>query len=346
VGESSIGWLHPPLYGRRAPYGTPGMPGYTVNHWIGCQRVDPECENCYAEREAGRGRLPIFKAQNLAGLPVWGPKAPRHIVGAGTLANVARWHREAQGLDHHGRPIEGAIPWERWVFGGSQMDWLEDRPELAEPRARMMATIERTGPWLRWILLTKRPQNFARLAPAWAERGCPGNVWFGISAGSQRSLDRQIEAFASVNATHKLISGEPLIGPVDFRPALRLPGVKWLILGGESGSRSSVRPCDVHAIRDGIDAARAAGRAVFVKQLGAVVLGVPDCAACEGDRFEGDVCEACGDTVLLRQHGGEDEYRRILNLKHIKGEDPREWPADLRVQEWPDGSAYLHEGAT
>jgi protein gp37 len=191
------------------------------------------------------------------------------------------------------------------------MDWLEDRPELAEPRARLMATIERTGPWLRWILLTKRPQNFARLAPAWAAAGCPDNVWFGISAGSQRSLDRQVEAFTSVNAAHKLISGEPLIGPVDFRPALRLRGVKWLILGGESGGIGDVRPCEEEVMLDGIAAGRELGKAVFVKQLG-----------------------------RNPTRGG-----RSIGHIHHKGEDPREWAPDLRIQEWPDGSAYLHTEA-
>ncbi len=72
MGESSIGWLHPPPRGGHAPFGTEGQPGYTVNYWLGCAKVDPECKHCYAEREAGRGRVPTFREQNRLGLPVWG----------------------------------------------------------------------------------------------------------------------------------------------------------------------------------------------------------------------------------------------------------------------------------
>lgn len=341
MGESSIGWLHPPMHGRRDPYGAPAMPGYTVNHWIGCTRADPECEHCYAETSAERGRLTTFREAKRLHLPVWGPKAPRHIVGDATLAKVDTWHRAAQGIDHRGRPIEGAIPWPRWVFGGSEMDWLENRDDLIEARGRMLATIERT-PWLRWILLTKRPQNFAKLAPRWAAEGCPQNVWFGVSAGSQRSLDRKLEAFAAARATHKLISGEPLIAPVDFRQALSIRNVKWLILGLESGRPGHARPCGLEVVRDGIAAARELGRAVYVKQLGRVPLG-SDCRGCEGEVFEGAICDVCGEHAQLVEYQGQ--LRKVLQLRHHKGEDPREWPRDLRIQEWPDGSAFLHQEA-
>ena len=45
MGESSIGWLHPPAHGRRVPFVAGGQPGYSVNYWIGCSKVDPECKH-------------------------------------------------------------------------------------------------------------------------------------------------------------------------------------------------------------------------------------------------------------------------------------------------------------
>lgn len=77
---------------------------------------------------------------------------------------------------------------------------------------------------------------------------------------------------------------------------------------------------------------------------GSVPVGAPPCAGCEGTVFEGSTCERCGDVAeLVPLPGGE--LGRVLHLAHGKGEDPREWPADLRVQEWPDGSAYTFEEA-
>lgn len=356
MGESSIGWLHPPPNAGRAPFGTLGQPGYTVNFWIGCTKVDPECANCYAEREAERGRLPTFREQNRLHLPVWGPKAPRHIVTQATLRMVDRFNREAE-----------AENYPRWIFGGSQMDWLEDRPDLVEPRARLLAAMERTR-WLRWIMLTKRPENFARLVPQWAG-SVPDNVWIGISAGSQESLDSKLEAFAAIPSTRKMISGEPLLERVDWRAALRIPFVRWIIFGGESGPRGKVRANHLSWMRDGVDQARAAGVAPFVKQLGAKVLGAPSCVGCEDEMHEDDICGTCGDTVelalvntatgkLVRGAGdgrtypeGEGApmpgtgYERVVHLKHCKGEDWREWPPDLLVQEWPDGAGYTRPGA-
>lgn len=53
---------------------------------------------------------------------------------------------------------------------------------------------------------------------------------------------------------------------------------------------------------------KAAGVAVFVKQLGA---------------------------FCIEEHGSQ--RKRILH-DHSKAGDPAEWPEDLRVQEWPEGT--------
>ena len=33
----------------------------TVNHWAGCTKVSPSCDNCYAQRMAGRQRERLKK---------------------------------------------------------------------------------------------------------------------------------------------------------------------------------------------------------------------------------------------------------------------------------------------
>lgn len=347
MAESTIGWLHPPPGNRPAPAGTPGVIGYTVNFWIGCAKHDAGCKHCYAERRAKRHLLPIFREAAAVGLPVWGVDAPRHFTDPVKLRrDIDRWNREA---------AEALEP--RMVFGGSQNDWLEDREDLVEARAHLIAAIEAT-PALRWVMLTKRPGNFAKLVPRWQEHGTPSNVWFGISASDQQTLDDKLPAFEAVNARHKLISGEPLIAEVDWRRALRIPGMMWLILGGESESAAKARPCFVSAIESGVRQARDAGRAVIVKQLGSFPVGVPSCPGCEGDMFEGSICQFCGDEVELvllsksgqvvddREAAGDGAtYHRVLHLTHKKGELPGEWPPGCQVQEWPTGARYVFGGA-
>ena len=87
-----------------------------------------------------------------------------------------------------------------------------------------------------------------------------------------------------------------------------LPGVDWVIVGGESGP--GARPCDMAWIRSIVGQCQAAGVACFVKQVGARPISS---AACSID------CR-CG------LHYG---------FKFSKGDWPGEWPEDLRVREFP-----------
>lgn len=61
------------------------------------------------------------------------------------------------------------------------------------------------------------------------------------------------------------LSVEPLLGPVDVRPALE-SGIRWVVAGGESGP--GARPCELDWLRDIRDACREVGVPFFLKQLG------------------------------------------------------------------------------
>ena len=101
----------------------------------------------------------------------------------------------------------------------------------------------------------------------------------------------------------------------------------WVIVGGESGP--GARPCDVAWIRSVGEQCRAAGVPCFVKQLGArprwaSSYDLPD-----------DVV-----TALDANGRSVDEIHRaaVEGLVHVggrKGGDMAEWPADLRVREFP-----------
>jgi protein gp37 len=284
---------------------------HTFNPWWGCVRVSPGCENCYAERDSKR-----------YGFGLWGPTSPRRFFGDKHWNEPLKWDRAAE--------KEGV---RRRVFCASMADVFEDRRDLDEQRARLWHLIERTGS-LDWLLLTKRPENAARLAPAMWDAGWPSNVWAMVTAEDQQRADERIPLLLKIPARVRGVSYEPALGPVDFRPWLWRVGmhmdgthdrerIDWIIVGGESGPAMAARPFDVAWARTTAANCRRAGVAVFVKQLGSHV-------AWDGVQGGGVPC-------WPRATGHYDTGRGYWR-KHLvdrKGGDPAEWPEDLRVQEFP-----------
>jgi protein gp37 len=192
----------------------------------------------------------------------------------------------------------------------------------------MLDTI-RSTPHLHWILLTKRPENFERclrevrnyglqpkgefsvaagpgvFAASWLNGNPPPNVCVMASVEDQRSADERVPHLLRIPAQWPGLSMEPLLGPINFDllPFATRQKLKGIIVGGESGPKA--RPCNVEWVRSLVRQGREAGLAVFVKQLGSHVY------------YE------------------EGSTRKRWLLDDPKGGDPSEWPADLRVREWP-----------
>lgn len=109
---------------------------------------------------------------------------------------------------------------------------------------------------------------------------------------------------------------------------LDLRGFSWVIVGGESGVRKS-RPCNVAWIRSIVKQCKAAGVPCFVKQLGRHIEIANDSHS-EWPR-EGD--------DLLDPYDHQPRYQGelcIVRTNDGKGGNPDEWPADLRVRQFPE----------
>lgn len=300
---------------------------HTFNPWRGCTKVSAGCANCYAETMSKR---------NPAALGEWGPNGKRAMAAPSYWRLPARWDKAAQ--------RDGVL---RRVFCASLADVFEDRPELVGPRRTLFAAITAT-PNLDWLLLTKRPQNIARLIPD----ACLPNVWLGVSVEDQKTADERIPLLLDTPAAVRFVSYEPALGPVDFRrwlggsdrdideerplgscvrcgveweerhkcpPGFR-PFLDWIIVGGESGPKA--RPFDIAGARSAVEQCRRAGVACFVKQLGAnpvplAPMRLPSYNALTGRRHRGWL---------------EDGPHAISDPA---GADPAEWPEDLRVREFP-----------
>jgi len=242
---------------------------HTFNPWIGCTKVSPGCDNCYAEALATR-RLGV----------AWGPHAERRVTADSTWRQPLAWNRKAEREGRRAR-----------VFCASLADVFDNQvPETW--RTELWRLISNT-PHLDWLLLTKRPQLISKSLPASWLFGMPENIWLGTTTENQAEADRRIPHLLAVPAKMHFLSCEPLLGPVRLdrlahgdesdldalrgqiihtpqhvavRPTPLNNKIGWVIAGGESGP--GARPCNVRWMRSIRDQCAAAGTPFFLKQWG------------------------------------------------------------------------------
>jgi len=195
---------------------------HTFNPWMGCTKVSTGCDRCYAETFADKR----------FGLVEWG--GPPRRTSAAKWREPWEWNRAAE--------REGV---RRRVFCASLADVFDNQvPE--DWRRDLFGLIDAT-PWLDWLILTKRPQNIARMMPA--EWGIYQNVWLGVSVENQTEAKRRIPILQKIPAVLRFLSCEPLLGPINLRRLL--DSIDWVIVGAESGK--GARPMQqgwVRSIRD------------------------------------------------------------------------------------------------
>ena len=118
---------------------------HTFNPWWGCEKVSPGCAHCYADAFAKRLGHGTTRPK------LWGPGSERKVASEAMWREPIKWNRSAEKAGKRAR-----------VFCASMADVFEDRPDLLVPRARLFRLVAAT-PHLDWLLLTKRPENAARL---------------------------------------------------------------------------------------------------------------------------------------------------------------------------------------
>lgn len=161
------------------------------------------------------------------GHQLWGTDSPRRFFTDSHWREPLKWNDEAQLSGQRQR-----------VFCASMADVFESRVDLNPQRARLWELIRQT-PALDWLLLTKRPQNVARIAP-WGANW-PVNVWLGTSVENQSLAEKRLPFLLKSPAKVRFLSCEPLLGPLDLRKWFKRDGlysIDWIIAGGESGASS------------------------------------------------------------------------------------------------------------
>lgn len=173
---------------------------HTWNPVTGCTKVSAGCKHCYAETMAKR-----LKAMGASGYE-YGFRLTLHPI----RLNQPLVRKRAT-----------------TYFVNSMSDLFhEDVPDSYIDR---VFDVIRKTPHHTYQILTKRSE---RLQEFFATRGCPTNVWLGVSVENKKEGVPRIDHLRKVPAKIRFLSIEPLledIGKIDLK------GIHWVIVGGESG---------------------------------------------------------------------------------------------------------------
>ncbi len=199
--------------------------------------------------------------------------------------------------------------------------WSDFFLREADPWRAEAWEIIRRSPQHTFQLCTKRPERIRECLPTdWGDGY--RNVWLGVTAESQAMARRRLPILLDTPARVRWVSIEPMLEAMDLENVIYgefenavavdvLGGcwvleeepptqerLDWVVMGGESGDRTHpARLFKPDWARRLVDQCQRKGVPVFVKQMGSAPVG--------------------------------------LALKDRHGAEPAEWPADLRVQEFP-----------
>jgi protein gp37 len=204
----------------------------TWNPVTGCTKISPGCKHCYAERMADRLRA----------------------MGQPNYANGFDLTLQAQMLQ---LPLAWKKP--QTIFVNSMSDLFHKG--VPTSYIQEVFDVMTAAHWHRFQVLTKRADRLAELDRllTWSP-----NIWMGVSVESEKYLSR-IDSLRNTRAQIKFLSLEPLLGPMRN---MRLSGIDWVIVGGESGP--GARPMQPDWATDIRDQCRQAGVSFFFKQWGGV----------------------------------------------------------------------------
>jgi protein gp37 len=171
----------------------------TWNPVSGCTKISAGCLNCYAYRMAKR--LQAIGQERYRN----GFKITLHIEA---LQEPYRWKKP------------------RIIFVNSMSDLFHEKipVKFIQDVFKVMSSTPRHI----FQILTKRSERLYELASLlkWSK-----NIWMGVTVENNNYVHRA-DDLRKVDAAVKFLSLEPLLGPL---PNLKLNGIDWVIVGGESG---------------------------------------------------------------------------------------------------------------
>lgn len=219
---------------------------HTFNPWIGCTKVSPACDGCYAEN----------LMYHRFGRVEWGAGEDRERTSSANWRKPVMWNKQAAASNRT-----------TFVFCASLADVFDNEVDEIW-RHDLFRLIEAT-PSLIWLLLTKRIGNVIKMTDPMRGNPClPLNVAIGATIANQDEYDRDNSKLAEVKDRR-----EPLFTFGSFEPLLshiRLDAhaPDWIITGGETDQGThKARQADPAWFRSLRDQSKKLDRAFFMKQM-------------------------------------------------------------------------------
>jgi len=215
------------------------------NPIVGCSRVSAGCDNCYAARMAHRLTGNVKVIDKYMAVEAW----DGHVqFDEKSLGQPLLWHKPKRiFVNSMGDIFHKNVP----------TKWIDDVLEIIS-----------ACPQHTFMILTKRPELIEeKLYGVTIDNPCRElgggdylpNLWLGVSVEDQKTADERIPLLLQTTAAHRFISVEPMLGEVDIMhtvwnhtpesaitPHMKiydkttmqaplLPGINWVICGGENG---------------------------------------------------------------------------------------------------------------
>lgn len=346
VANSKIEWTH-----------------HTFNPWRGCSKVSEGCTHCYAD---------TLSKRNPGTLGIWGPNGTRVVASESMWCEPVKWDRVAANAGERHRVFCASLAdvFEDWSgpvrnSSGDELWYAPVEPDRVVPwrdpstmtetekknleegrfvkltldavRSRLFRMIDAT-PNLDWLLLTKRPENIARMTPAWEWNACVTgdcphdlrsqcdnytgwrpNVWLGTSVENQGAADKRIPELLKIPSDIRFLSMEPLLGPVDLSEWIvdGVPGQCFDINGDRWHERGKCPSC--------------------TSPIHWVIVGGESQAHCRPMEIDWawtimQQCFNAGIPFFMKQLGGHPNKRDKLE----------DFPVGLRIREFPRTDLVPH----
>ena len=243
----------------------------TWNPLRGCTKISPGCKHCYAATFAERFR-------------------------------GVKGHPFEQGFDLRivEHKLYEPLQWKktRRIFVNSMSDLFQDG--VSDEYINRVADVMVEAKWHTFQVLTKRSERMRDLLNSKLKFAAQApHIWWGVSAEDRKYGLPRIVHLQEAKVAVRFVSAEPLLEDIG---EVNLNGIRWLIVGGESGH--GARPFQLDWARNLIRECKRQRVACFVKQVG-------------------------------RQPW---EDGKAIKLQSSKGGDMDEWPEDIRVRGFPSST--------
>lgn len=290
---TKIGWTHvelPPETFKR--YGDTNITfpsqlfrGETWNPVTGCDPISPGCDNCYAQVFAERWR-----------------GTPGHPYEQGF--DLKLWPERLE------RPLQWQKP--RGIFVNSMSDWLHEG--ISDEYILQMFEMMLQADWHIYQLLTKRANRLPKIEKKLTDlieqrtgsRDWPEHIWIGATIESAANIGRAkfLRDLYIETGAITFISYEPMLGELPDRSYL--DAIRWLIMGGESGTnqkgKRAISPINLDWIHGALALCEEYSIVPYIKQLGTI--------------------------------WSKENYSKDIHKEDYKAVNPNFWPEELRKAEY------------